>query len=297
MLAGVPRRAGGIAPAKATVRNALVFSGVRPGSSEGSRREDRCFLEDERLLRRLRAEVSAIVTQAVGAIPDFAPAGALGCIERHVEEFFSVYESRPIQDNAGGSRFNDSLWLFLLARLFSPCLIMESGTYKGHSSWIFHRACPAAEIHSFDVDSSQLAYRVPTVRYHQGDWTEEAFPALDGKRALAYFDDHISQAQRVGEAYLRGFRWLIFDDNFPAHNLYATGGPPVPTLAMITDPALTFGTEIRWQRHGRSHRYLYRKEDVAGAKDLIDRYVVLPELAQITRYNPQSGLTIVKLVD
>lgn len=212
-------------------------------------------------------------------------------------DFEALYEARPLRDNKGGSGFNDSLWLYVLARALSPSLIVECGSFRGHSAWLFRQACPAAEIHSFDVDTSQLVHREPSVGYHQGDWSETALPPVAAAESLLFLDDHINHARRLGEAHARGFRRLLLDDNFPVHQLYATGHPPVPTLAMILDPALPLEREIAWTRNGKAYSCRVERAEVEAARALVERALVLPELAPLTRQPPGSALTLVKLVD
>ncbi len=64
--------------------------------------------------------------------------------------------------------------------------------------------------------------------------------------ALAFFDCHVNQARRVREAYERGFRWLIFDDNAPADRLYGYGLPGLPTIDMVLDTTLIDGDVLGW---------------------------------------------------
>lgn len=250
------------------------------------------------MVERLRAEITAVVQKTVAETLTFAPSGTANAVPAFIEDFFSLYPHRPVKDNKGGSKLNDSLWLYVMGRSFAPDLIVESGTFKGHSAWLFRQACPQAEIHLFDIDFSNLVFFDPAATYHECDWSKVAMPtAADGRRSIAFFDDHINQARRLREAYNRGFRLLLFDDNFPAYNLYATGGPPVPTLAMVMDSQLYPGMQLQWTRNGKHYSYTYRREDECDARELIDQYIVLPDLAQITRYNPGSTLTVVKLVD
>jgi hypothetical protein len=242
----------------------------------------------DRLHRRIAARLA----------PSFAEAGLPadeGRLLDPVRHFFALYEERPVADNTGGSGVNDSLALFLVATLAAPRLIVESGVHKGHGTWLLRRACPEAAIHAFDIDLSGLVHRDPAARYHQGDWSSVALGPVDGAAGLAFFDDHVNQCRRVREAYERGFRLLVFDDNFPADQLYATGVPPVPTLAMLLDPELAPGTELAWLRRGKPRTYTYAAEDTYGAAGLVERVVALPDLAPATRYPPQSGLTVVRL--
>jgi hypothetical protein len=270
-------------------------SGVSIGADDAADASPR--MTSPAQVARVIGELSEVIGQTVGERLRWAPPGAATRAGDAVAAFFALIPSRPVVDNAGGSGFNDSLWLFALARALQPRLIVESGTHKGHSAWLFRQACPEAAIHSFDIAPERLQHRAADVAYHTGDWTECALEAGDPAHALVFFDDHISHARRLREAWSRGFRRLLFDDNFPAHSLYATGGPPLPTLAMITDPELAVGSEIGWARKGKTYRYTYSKTDEGGAAALIADYLPLPELAPITRYPLGSALTAVRLVD
>jgi hypothetical protein len=99
----------------------------------------------------------------------------------------------------------------------------------------------------------------------------------------------------VAEAHARGYRMLLFDDNFPADQLYATGVPPAPTLAMLRDAELEDGAVLEWVRHGKPHELVYREADTHGAADLIAHYLELPDLSPLNGYFPQAHLTLVAL--
>jgi len=245
--------------------------------------------------QRLITAISTLVSESIAKVLPCPSSEAAARGADAVSAFFALYPRRPLSDNRGGSGFNDSLWLFVLARAIAPRLIIESGTHKGHSAWLFRKACPDAAVHSFDIAPERLSYREPGVEYHTHDWSETDFGEVDPATSLIFFDDHISHAARIREAHERGFRLLLLDDNFPAHNLYATGGPPVPTLAMITDPELAFDSEITWFRKGKTYSYHYCEADVADARSLVADFVVLPELANLTRFPAGSALTFVRL--
>lgn len=228
---------------------------------------------------------------------ELVPTPEPNALEDLVEEFFDVYEQRAVRDNEGGTKFADSFWLFTVTRLLGPTLIIESGTHRGHSSWLIRQSCRDAEIHCFDVSFRNLVSRDPAIHYHEHDWMDEPLADADPARALCFFDDHISHAQRVREAHARGFHTLLFDDDFPAHHLHATGHPPAPTLSMIFDDTLKDGERIEWLRHGKSRAFTFRKEDAASARALIAHYAKTPDLGPALRVRPQSGLGIVRLRD
>jgi hypothetical protein len=256
-------------------------------------RRDRGLLSPRlqaRLERELNDAMAAGLT-AAGAMP----AEGTAALAAWIAEFFRLYPDRPIADTSGGSGFNDALWLFVAARALAPEAIVESGTHRGFSAWVLHRACPQAPIRSFDVDTSRVAWSDPQLSVTQGDWADHVAPDPANARALAFFDDHINHGLRVAQAHARGFRWLLLDDNFRATQVHATGGPPLPSLAMLFDPELAEGEEIAWTRNGKDYRWTYTRAAEHGARDLIAGYHPLPELAGITRFASGSGLSLVRL--
>jgi hypothetical protein len=210
-------------------------------------------------------------------------------------EFFRLYPGRPVADNSGGSGFADCFWLYTAARLLDPQLVVESGVYRGQTTWLLRQACPQARLHAVDIALEALRFRDPSTHYHQGDWTELALERVDSDRALVFFDDHVSQARRLREAYDRGFRTLLFDDDLEAEALHATGVPPVPTIAMVLDDRLEPGERIEWLRHGRPHHYVVDPAEMFGARGLIRSRHVTPDLTPILRQRPQGGLSLVRL--
>lgn len=244
---------------------------------------------------RLAAELGAAMAPALqrvarmAARPTPEPAGI-------VDDFLAVHARRPLADNKGGSGLNDSLWLFAVARLLAPALIVESGTWRGQSAWLFRQAAPLAEIHSFDVERpAEGCQETPGIDFHLCDWTGAPLRAPAGATALVFFDDHVSHARRLHEAAQRGFRLALFDDNFAADQLHATGAPPVPTLAMLCDESRTDPAVIEWQRNGKVYRYHEAADRDVGARRLIADLLILPELAPITRHPPGSRMTMVQI--
>lgn len=214
-----------------------------------------------------------------------------------VDDFFHKYPQRPILQNVGGSGFHNCFWLYIVTKILGPSLIIESGVWKGQSSWVLREACPDATIHSFDINLKKLTYRSKSINYHEMDWCEFNFNSVDPLRSLCFFDDHINQAKRTREAYDKGFRTLIFDDNPPVHKLFSFGLPGVPTIDMLLDDSIKPGELIEWVWKGEKKIYLYNKEDEYSARELIRKYAVFPDVGGITKYGGYSYLSIVKLID
>ena len=83
---------------------------------------------------RLREELAAVIETVVADKLPYAPDGAAACASDAVGDFFALYPQRPVTDNKGGSGFNDSLWIYALARAFVPRLIIESAKKRKNTS-------------------------------------------------------------------------------------------------------------------------------------------------------------------
>ena len=87
------------------------------------------------LVARARADVVAMIDglRTRLASRELLPVDAPDAGEV-ADAFDRVYARRPLRDNAGGTMRNSSTWVFVVARLLQPSLIVESGTFMGHSS-------------------------------------------------------------------------------------------------------------------------------------------------------------------
>jgi hypothetical protein len=211
-----------------------------------------------------------------------------------LREFFEIYRTRPVRDNTGGSGFNGSLCLFVIARLIDPLFVLESGTWQGHTAWLLSKACPHAAIHSFDIEHDNLVHRAPGVTYHLGEWSESELHSPEPARSLAFFDDHVSHARRICEAHARGLRLLLLDDDLPTEALFVTGVPPAPTAAMLVDESLAVDQTIEWIYRGKRRQFRMTAEDRA-ARELIAEYHPLPDLAPASHYRRHNGISFVRL--
>ena len=212
-----------------------------------------------------------------------------------VEAFETVYARRPLRDNAGGTMRNSSTWLFVISRLLAPSTVVESGTFMGHSSWLMCEAVPEARVITFDVMREDGRLRDKRIDYRLGDWSDARDLETLPPDTLCVFDDHISHRLRLEQAHARSVKLALVDDDYDATTLYATGSPPVPTVAMLTDPSLSAGTECVWERPGKRYRYAVSDEDRRAGADLIAWTEPMPDLAPLNRFVPQAPMTLVGL--
>jgi hypothetical protein len=174
-----------------------------------------------------------------------------------VRDFYAEWRGLPFRERQGGSRFNNLLWLHLIAKAYAPDVIVDSGSFQGASAWALSQACPSARSLSFDIDLTQLKVRAAGVTYVQADWSTYplATPAPD--RMLCYFDDHVDQVRRIIEAAERGYGLAIFDDDYPVTSYYAMAPTPevLPKLEFALNPSLADGQVLEWRSGSRELRW------------------------------------------
>jgi len=215
--------------------------------------------------------------------------------EREIRRFWEIFRHPLIRDNSGGSGFHNAFWIYVVSRLMNPDLIVESGVWKGQTSWLLEQACPQATIHGFDLDLGPLEFRTGKVLFHQQDWSEYEFPQVDGNKALVFFDCHVSHARRIREAGRNGFRHVLLDDNWPAHKLYAGKQPPFPTAHMIVHALDPDTREITWSCQDARRTHLLEWSEMREVRRLVQTHEVFPDVGGPTKYGGFAFLTYVKL--
>ncbi|XP_031475897.1 uncharacterized protein LOC116247739 [Nymphaea colorata] len=148
-----------------------------------------------------------------------------------LEEFVPIYETRPIKNNMYGMGFDHSFGLWFMTRWLKPDLMIESGAFKGHSTWVLRQAMPDKPIISLSPRHPEKylkkgpAYVDANCTYYAGkDFID--FGSLDwGKvmknrgisdlgKVVVFFDDHQNELKRLKQALNAGFLHLIFEDNY-----------------------------------------------------------------------------------
>ena len=211
-----------------------------------------------------------------------------------IREFFELYRNREKTDNSHGSGFHNAFWLYFIARVLNPELIIESGVWRGHSSWLFTKACPNADQYGFDIDLSKLEYPKINVKMFEQDWQNHNFPAFDPERALIFFDCHINHAQRLIEAKAKGFKHILIDDDPPAHKIF-TQIPGIPTASMLNSGEGIDSTEISWVWNGEEVTRPIDPKEARVAKELIKLHYTLPDVGGPTQYGGFSFLSYLQI--
>ncbi|GLT52845.1 hypothetical protein SLA2020_261620 [Shorea laevis] len=197
---------------------------------------------------------------------DFGSLGVPWCRSKHgktvewtskdllkgLEEFVPIYETRPIKNNMYGMGFDHSFGLWFIARWLKPDLMIESGAFKGHSTWVLRQAMPNTPIVSLSPRHPEKylkkgpAYVDGNCTYFAGkdfvdfgsvDWGSvmKKHGITDLSRVLIFFDDHQDELKRIKQALKAGFRHLVFEDN------YDTGTGDHYSLRQICDQSYIRG--------------------------------------------------------
>jgi hypothetical protein len=215
-------------------------------------------------------------------------------VQREAENFFDILPSCPVIQNHGGNGFNGGLLLYVIAVILNPEVIIESGVFRGFTTWVMRRACPKAKIFCFDLTFRALRYRDSVATYIERDWSEFKFGAGELKNSLCFFDDHVDQWQRIEEVKHLDGRTVVFDDSVLPYKIHTEPNLAVPSAAFLLEKSLLDGKKIEWC-HG-SLKLCYSPdvrralEIVAFCRDIVQ----LPSLTDQTGYRP-AFLTLVEL--
>ncbi len=241
------------------------------------------------LLRDLAATVDAVFQQSW-----MEPNESL---EEIIREFLEAYGKRPFGENIGGSLFHNAFWLYITTRVLRPNLVIESGVWRGQTTWLFRQAAEHARIYGFDINLAQLEVDRSIANFVEADWSTSNVSASNADCDIVFFDDHVDQCKRLIEAADRGFKLLLFDDNFPIQYSYIDGGvPAVPTVDMAKRKQCP--RNISFLTNGRRIDCKLSPEQIErmnAAADLIQDYIVFPDVGGPTRFGGFAYLTLVRL--
>lgn len=135
-------------------------------------------------------------------------------MHKSIPEFLQIWEQRPFRPNPAGMEINHSWATWFILSQLQPTLVVESGVWWGHSTWLIEQAAPDATILSFDVDLSNRRYISDRARYFEHDLTWFDWSDCERSGAVFFLDDHQDALQRMKDLYWLGFNRIIFEDNY-----------------------------------------------------------------------------------
>lgn len=137
--------------------------------------------------------------------------------EEAFTEFAELYKSRPIAVNTFGMGSHGNFFLWYLIKQINPVFVIESGVFKGLSTWTIEKAAPKAKILAIDPDTDWRTYKSRKAAYTTLDFSHLQIDASMFKGpVVCFFDDQENAYERVLQAHKKGFKYLIFNNNCPA---------------------------------------------------------------------------------
>ena len=134
-------------------------------------------------------------------------------ILNELDNFINIYEKRPIKNNKGGMLFQQMFSFFFLLRKLKPQLIIESGVYKGQSTWLIENTLPNSEIISLDIDLTQREFISKKATYSSKDFRFHDFSNIP-ESTLVFFDDHVNHIERIIESKFFNIKHIVLEDNY-----------------------------------------------------------------------------------
>lgn len=180
-------------------------------------------------------------------------------------EFWPLYERRPIRNNLGGSELPHLFALWVYLRETRPTHVIESGVWKGQTTWLIETALPDAHILAIDPSPHRREWTSPRATYSRIDFGFQDLGTFPLNTTLVFFDDHVHAWLRLTQVRAWGFRHVVFDDNYPD----GVGDPSIRQLLRGTPAGRPSGLKNRLR-----HRL----------RRIVSRY----DMIQLEIYDPQA---------
>lgn len=136
----------------------------------------------------------------------------------YIRDFLDLYSKRPIKKNDGGMKSPHCFWTYYWLRKLQPEVVIESGVWRGQSTWLIEQTLPNARIICIDMTWQYLEYRSPRAEYTNVDFNTINWSRVLGdkvSKTLAFIDDHQNNYERLRTAYSHKIPYMIFEDNYP----------------------------------------------------------------------------------
>ncbi len=135
-------------------------------------------------------------------------------ILKEIEIFKNLYKLRPIKNNIHGMRFQHMFATYFILKKLKPSFVIESGVFKGQSTWLIENTLPNSKILSIDIDLSQRVYVSKKAEYSNIDFKDQNFSNLPDD-TLVFLDDHVNHYERLKQAKFFNIKKIILEDNYP----------------------------------------------------------------------------------
>jgi len=218
-------------------------------------------------------------------------------LTEHIKKFEKIYYESPIKYLGSGIGYNQALILFLLIKIINPSEVIESGVMRGFTTYIIDKATKeGTNIYCFDISYQKLEFKSNKATYFKNDIETQSIK-LKGNNILAYWDDHVSQLDRIQFSIKNNIKYNIFDDDLSWLNMHSDGWPPLPTINMLLFDfdKIKNNQNIEWISNSRKGEIFTKSIPKFDLKNNVEDYSLFPELFEITGYRNRGQTSFLKL--
>tara|TARA_Y200000002_G_scaffold313448_1_gene270904 strand:+ start:495 stop:1280 length:786 start_codon:yes stop_codon:yes gene_type:complete len=134
-------------------------------------------------------------------------------IKIEIKKFVDIFKNRPIKKNIHGMRFLHMFCTYFILKKIKPSYVIESGVYKGQSTWLIEQTLPECNILSIDINLDQREYISKKATYSNIDFKHQNFQNIPDD-TLVFFDDHVSHYERLQQSKFFNIKNIILEDNY-----------------------------------------------------------------------------------
>lgn len=203
-----------------------------------------------------------------------------------VERYEKIFRNSKIRDLNGGFGFNNGLFFYILISHFQPKKILESGVWRGYSTYLIDQATSIdSEILCFDINLDKREFISKKASYFESELSlvpEVNFSKID----FALFDDHVSIYDRLKFCLKNEIEIIVVDDDLSVSQVHSDPWPPIPTASMIYNYE-KIPKKFDWICNG-----MLANANIDGlvVDDICEnyKYIPFPQLAEFTGYQDTS---------
>ena len=203
-----------------------------------------------------------------------------------IRRYEEIFRNSKIKDLNGGLGFNNGLFFYVLISHFNPKKIIESGVWKGYSTFLIDDATSIdTKILCFDINLDKREFLSKKASYFESDLT--LVSDVDYKKIdFALFDDHVSIYDRLKFCIENEIEIAVVDDDVGVSQVHSDPWPPIPTASMVFNYD-KIPKKFDWICNG-----MQANADISGLKvhDICKyyKYSPFPLLAEFTGYKDVS---------
>jgi hypothetical protein len=194
--------------------------------------ENISYLKSKKIINMRNKELSVIILKFLLQIKVNSDKNKILKLIKLHDNFF--YNQKQLRNNYGGIGYNNSLFIYIFYNHLELNLILESGVWKGFTTLLFDQYVKKIKKISFDINFENLKYKSKKTEYVEHDIEKYNFEKnRNFSKTLAFFDDHVSQYDRLLFANKKKIKYLIFDDDINLSAVHSDGWPSIPTISML----------------------------------------------------------------